>query len=195
MTATIKAAMFPFAQAKTGFDSNPVSGITEDFRKLSRYMPVIVLVPKSAVHDKTTQKKPGPNKSVTGLNGKRLRGPGNRTPPLSSIHPRMDWPGASPFSGFIGAWFTAVRTEAHVGRPVNEGSLRPRKFEVQPTPTTGGLFTSVAVGLLESREADTPGRRITRIQSASGSRGNRRGDPANNERNDHGLEERSSVRK
>ena len=47
--------------------SVPVSGIPEEFRKLSRYLPVIVLVPKSAVHDKTTQKKPGPNKSVTGL--------------------------------------------------------------------------------------------------------------------------------
>jgi DNA-binding response OmpR family regulator len=79
MTATIKPAISPFAQAKTEFDSNPmhflnedlasvpVSGIPEEFRKLSRYLPVIVLVPKSAVHDKTTQKKPGPNKSVTGL--------------------------------------------------------------------------------------------------------------------------------
>jgi DNA-binding response OmpR family regulator len=79
MTATIKAAISPFAQAKTEFDSSPmhflnealasvpVSGIPEEFRKLSRYLPVIVLVPKSAVHDKTTQKKPGPNKSVTGL--------------------------------------------------------------------------------------------------------------------------------
>ncbi len=45
----------------------PVSGIPEEFRKLSRFLPVIVLVPKSAVHDKTTQKKPGSNKSVTGL--------------------------------------------------------------------------------------------------------------------------------
>jgi len=79
MTATIKAALSPFAQAKTEFDSNPthflnedlasvpVSGVPEEFRKLSRYLPVIVLVPKSAVHDKTAQKKPGPNKSVTGL--------------------------------------------------------------------------------------------------------------------------------
>src|SRR5258706_4970305 len=66
----------------------------------------------------------------------------------------MDCPGASPFSGFIGAWFTAVRTEGQVGRPVNEGSLRPRKFEVQPTPTAGRLFNSVAAGFLESREAD-----------------------------------------
>jgi len=73
MTATIKAAISPFAQAESESDSNPmhflnedlasvpVSGIPEEFRKLSRYLPVIVLVPKSAVHDKTTQKKPGPN--------------------------------------------------------------------------------------------------------------------------------------
>jgi DNA-binding response OmpR family regulator len=79
MTATMKATISPFAQAKTEFDSNPmhflnedlasvlVSGIPEEFRKLSRYLPVTVLVPKSAVQDKTTQKKPGPNQSVTGL--------------------------------------------------------------------------------------------------------------------------------
>ena len=79
MTATIKAANSPFAQAKTEFDSSPmhflnedlasvpVSGIPEEFRKLSRYLPVIVLVPKSAVHDKTARKKPGSNKSVTGF--------------------------------------------------------------------------------------------------------------------------------
>src|ERR1700751_1314912 len=79
MTVATKAAISPFRQAKTELDSNPmlfldedlasvpVSGIPEEFRKLSRYLPVIVLVPKSAVHDKTTRKKPGPNKSVTGL--------------------------------------------------------------------------------------------------------------------------------
>ena len=79
MTATIKSAGFPFAQAKTEFDSNPmyflnedftsvpVSNIPEEFRTLSRYLQVTVLVPKSVVHDKTTQKKPGSNESVTGL--------------------------------------------------------------------------------------------------------------------------------
>jgi hypothetical protein len=79
MTATIKAAPSPFVQAKTEFDSDPmhflnedlasvpVSGIPEEFRKLSRFLPVIVLVPKSAVHDKATQKKPVPNKSGTAL--------------------------------------------------------------------------------------------------------------------------------
>ena len=83
MIATIKAAISPFPQPKAAFDSNPmhflnedlapvpVSGIAEEFRKLSRYMPVIVLVPKSAVHDKTTQKKPGANKAVTGLTNTR----------------------------------------------------------------------------------------------------------------------------
>src|SRR4029077_9064802 len=77
MTTTIKAALSPFAKAKTEFDSSPthflnedlasvpVSGIPEEFRKLSRFLPVIVLVPKSAVYDKTTHKKPGHNRSVT----------------------------------------------------------------------------------------------------------------------------------
>jgi DNA-binding response OmpR family regulator len=79
MTATIKSAISSFAQAKTEFNSNPmyflnedftsvpVSGIPEEFRKLSRYLQVTVLVPKSALLDETTQKKLGPNKSVTGL--------------------------------------------------------------------------------------------------------------------------------
>jgi len=79
MAATMKTAISPFRQPKTEPNAHsihfldedlalmPVSGIPEEFRKLSRYLPVIVLVPKSAVHDKTTQKKPGPNKSVTGL--------------------------------------------------------------------------------------------------------------------------------
>ena len=79
MTTTIKAAPSAFAQAETEFDSNPmhfldedfayvpVSRIPEEFRKLWRFLPVIVLVPKSAVSDKTTQKKPGPNKSAAGL--------------------------------------------------------------------------------------------------------------------------------
>jgi DNA-binding response OmpR family regulator len=45
----------------------PASGIPQEFRELSRFLPVIVLVPKPAVHDETTQKKPGPNKFVTGI--------------------------------------------------------------------------------------------------------------------------------
>src|ERR1700730_937181 len=79
MTATIKAAISPFAQAKTEFDSNPmhflnedlasvpVSGIPEEFRKLSLYLPVLVRVPESAVPDKPSKQKLGLNMSVTGL--------------------------------------------------------------------------------------------------------------------------------
>jgi DNA-binding response OmpR family regulator len=75
----MKTAISPFRQPKTEPNANsihfldedlawvPASGIPKEFHKLSRFLPVIVLVPKSAVHDKTTQKKPGPNKSVTGL--------------------------------------------------------------------------------------------------------------------------------
>ena len=79
MAATMKTAISPFRQLETEPNANsihfldedlalvPASGIPEEFRKLSRFLPVIVLVPRSAVHDKTTPKKPGPNKSVTGL--------------------------------------------------------------------------------------------------------------------------------
>jgi DNA-binding response OmpR family regulator len=79
MGATMKTAISPIRQPKTEPNANsihfldedlalmPASGIPEEFRKLSRYLPVIVLVPKSAVHDKTTQKRPGPDKSDTGL--------------------------------------------------------------------------------------------------------------------------------
>src|SRR5580704_19646286 len=79
MAATTKTAISPFRQSETEPNGNsihfldedlalvPASGIPEEFRKLSRFLPVIVLVPKSAVHDRTTQKKPKPNKFVTGL--------------------------------------------------------------------------------------------------------------------------------
>jgi hypothetical protein len=47
--------------------SVPASDVPEEFRKLSRFLPVIVLVPKSAVSDKKTQKKPTPSKAAAGL--------------------------------------------------------------------------------------------------------------------------------
>jgi DNA-binding response OmpR family regulator len=79
MTAAVKSAISLFAQPEPEPDANaicflnekltsvPPSDIPEDFRKLSRYLPVIVLVPKSAVEDESTQKKLAPNKSVTDL--------------------------------------------------------------------------------------------------------------------------------
>src|ERR1700680_2727466 len=79
MGATMKTAISPLRQPKTEPNANsihfldedlalvPASDIPEEFHKLSRFLPVIVLVPKSAVHEKTTQKKPGPNKSAMGF--------------------------------------------------------------------------------------------------------------------------------
>src|ERR1700694_2907376 len=79
MTTAIKSAISPFAQPKPELNANairfldeklasvPASDIPENFRKLSRFLPVIVLVPKSAVEDEETQKKLEPNKSVTDL--------------------------------------------------------------------------------------------------------------------------------
>ena len=83
MTTAIKSALSPFAQLETEPNANairfldeklasvPASGIPEDFRKLSRFFPVIVLVPKSAVEDVATQKTLEPNKSVTELTDTR----------------------------------------------------------------------------------------------------------------------------
>ena len=75
MTAAIKSAIFPFAQPATDANANairflneklafvPASDIPEDFRKLSRFFLVMVLVAKSDVEDQATQKKLKPNKS------------------------------------------------------------------------------------------------------------------------------------
>ena len=79
MAAAMKTAISTLRQPATEPDANllqlldenlallPASDIPEEFRKLSRFMPVIVLVPKSAALNKTTQKKPGSNKSITGF--------------------------------------------------------------------------------------------------------------------------------
>jgi DNA-binding response OmpR family regulator len=79
MAETIKTAISPFRQPEKEPNANsiqfldedlalmPVSGIPEEFRKLSRFLAVIVLVPKLAVHDRTAQKKPVPDTSVTSL--------------------------------------------------------------------------------------------------------------------------------
>ena len=76
MATTVKSAISPFERDETERKANairfldeklasiPVSDIPEDFRKLSRFFPVIVLVPKSAIEHKATQKRLAPNKSV-----------------------------------------------------------------------------------------------------------------------------------
>src|SRR5580658_1996803 len=83
MTTAIKSAISPFAQPKLVHNANaipfldqklasvPGFGIPGNFRKLSRFFPVIVLVPKSAVEDEATQEKLEPNKSDTNLTDTR----------------------------------------------------------------------------------------------------------------------------
>jgi DNA-binding response OmpR family regulator len=83
MTTAIKSAISPFVRPEPGHNANaipfldekltsvPVSGIPGNFCKLSRFFPVIVLVPKSAVEDEATQEKLEPNKSVTDLTDTR----------------------------------------------------------------------------------------------------------------------------
>jgi len=68
MTTAINSAISPFAQPKTEPKADAIrfldeklasmlaSGIPEDFRKLSRFFLVIVLVPKSAVEDEAQKK-------------------------------------------------------------------------------------------------------------------------------------------
>jgi DNA-binding response OmpR family regulator len=126
MTATIKAAIFPFAEAKTEFDSNPmhflnedlasvpVSGIPEEFRKLSRYLPVIVLVPKSAVHHKTTQERAGPNKSAPGITDIS-----DVCPPLDAAKAWIRNPSATDIFEFgeVRVCFSTMEIH-HNGRPV-----------------------------------------------------------------------------
>ena len=77
MTATMKTAISSFRQTKMKPDANsihfldekmgsmPASDVPEEFRKLSRFLPVIVFIPKSAVSDKKTQKKP--SKAAAGV--------------------------------------------------------------------------------------------------------------------------------
>jgi DNA-binding response OmpR family regulator len=83
MATAVKSAISPFEQPKTERQANaisfldenlasvPVSDLSEDFRELSRFFPVIVLVPKSVVKDEATRKKLAPNKSVTDLTDTR----------------------------------------------------------------------------------------------------------------------------
>jgi two-component system, OmpR family, alkaline phosphatase synthesis response regulator PhoP len=71
MAATIKTTISPLGEWDSpphfldkGLASIPAARIRDEFRKLSRFLPVIVLIPKSAVHDEAAQDKDGQNKSV-----------------------------------------------------------------------------------------------------------------------------------
>jgi DNA-binding response OmpR family regulator len=83
MATAVKSVISPLGQPETAPNTNtilfldeqlasvPVSDIPEDFCKLSRFFPVIVLVPKSAVKDEATQKGLAPNKSAVDLTNTR----------------------------------------------------------------------------------------------------------------------------
>lgn len=77
MTATIKTSIRlqrePNSTLAQFLDEDLVSisaaRIRDEFRKLSRFLPIIVLIPKSAVHDKAVQDKPVLNKFAAGIKG------------------------------------------------------------------------------------------------------------------------------
>ena len=135
MTTAIKSAISPFAQPKTEPKANailfldeqlasmPASGIPEDFRKLSHFFSVIVLVPKSAVEAVATQKKLEPNKSVTDLTATR-----NVRLPLNAAKAWLTNSNATntfEFGGVRGCWSTM---EIHRnGRPV---TLTSKEFKL-----------------------------------------------------------------
>jgi len=133
MTTAIKSAIATFAQPKAEPNANSIhffdedlapvaaSGIPEDFRKLSRFLPVIVLVPKTAVHDQTTQKKPGPNKSVTGLID------ASGVSPLDAAKAGLENPNAADMFEFGGVKGCFSTMEIHRnGRPV---TLTSKEFK------------------------------------------------------------------
>jgi DNA-binding response OmpR family regulator len=73
MTAAIRTALSTFRKPKRApvthfvdedLHSVPASGVPEEFRKLSRFMPMIVLVPRSAVGEKAVDTELRPNQPV-----------------------------------------------------------------------------------------------------------------------------------
>jgi DNA-binding response OmpR family regulator len=133
MTTASKSVSSPIAQPETEPNANairffdeklasvPVSGIPEEFRKLSRFFPVIVLVPKSAVEDEATQKKLAPNKSVTDLTDTR------NVLPLDAAKARLRNPKASDTFEFGGVKGCLSTMEIHRnGRPV---TLTSKEFK------------------------------------------------------------------
>jgi DNA-binding response OmpR family regulator len=135
MTAAIKSALSPFAQPEPEPNANaihffdekllsvPASGIPEGFRKLFRFFPVIVLVPKSAVEDEATQKKLEPNQSVTNLTNTR-----NVCLPMDATKPWLTNSNATntfKFGGVTGCFSTM---EIHRnGRPI---TLTSKEFKL-----------------------------------------------------------------
>jgi DNA-binding response OmpR family regulator len=126
MTAAIRTAISPFRQSERGPNSNstqfldedlasvPVYSVPEEFRKLSRFLPVIVLVPKSAVRYETTHKESGKNKPVVCVTDTR-----DASSPLDAAKAWFRNPSASDtfeFGGVTGC-FSTMEIQCN-GRPV-----------------------------------------------------------------------------
>ena len=127
MATTMKTAISPFRPPKTQPNANSIhfldedlalvsaSSIPQEFRELSRFLPVIVLVPKSVVHDKTTQKKSGRNQSPA----PGLTDPNDACQLLDAAKAWVGSPGAADtfeFGGVKGC-FSAMEVRRD-GRPV-----------------------------------------------------------------------------
>jgi DNA-binding response OmpR family regulator len=126
MKATIRNAISSFRQPNTEPNSNsthpvdedlapvPVSGVPGEFRTLSRFLPVIVLIPKSAVRDKTTRNESAPNKFVAGLTDSSVV-----SSPLAAGKAWFKHPSASDGFEFGGVRVCFSAMEIHRnGRPV-----------------------------------------------------------------------------
>jgi len=135
MTTAINSAISSVAQPKMELNASairfldenlafvPASNIPEEFRKLSRFFPVIVLVPRSAVEDEVTQKDWAPSKSVTDFTDTR-----NVCLPLDAANPWLKTFNASDTFEFGGVKGCLSTMEIHRnGRPVN---LTSKEFKL-----------------------------------------------------------------
>src|ERR1700733_15714506 len=138
MTAAIKSAVSAIAQPGPEPNGNairfldeklssvPASCIPGNFRKLSRFFPVIVLVPKSAVEDEATQEQLEPNKSVTDLTNRR-----NICLPLDAAKAWLTNSNVTNTFEFGGVRGCLSTMEVHRnGRPVNLSNKQFKLFGV-----------------------------------------------------------------
>jgi DNA-binding response OmpR family regulator len=134
MATAIKSAVYRFAQPDTEPNANtilvldeqlvsvPACDIPEDFRKLSRFFPVIVLVPKSVVENEATRKKLAPNKSDTDLTDTR-----DVSVPLDAAKAWLKNPDATDTFEFGGVKGCLSTMEIHRnGRPI---ALTSKEFK------------------------------------------------------------------
>src|SRR3981081_611724 len=135
MTTAIKSVISPFALPKPEPNANairfldeklasvPASGIPENFRKLSRFFPVIVLVRKSAVEDEAMKQKLEPNKSLADLTHTR-----SVYLPLDAVNALLTNSNATDTFEFGGVRGCLSTMEIHRdGRPV---SLTSKEFKL-----------------------------------------------------------------